>query len=567
MRGSATIATVSLGLAATRAPLAEAQSCRVLQYSFEADCFERAATGSCQFNESRPDLGTQVAVWIESADGTVFVDTLMATNAVALYGIGNRPGRWDLRSGPRFPYGRRPMVLPVWAHRRGSLYDAIVMDDGRDDWMTFHEASSSPESYFCRPMMQTELVDAITCASGTFRSVKGIFDRSTPPSYYPPRGDIIDWGSVCVPPVVATATPAYDQLFTGSWTFPGSFGDGDYALMVEVNKEFDASSFFSHPSFINPNEVSNFDAYGQSGNVGQPSVVYRVPFHFSSAPIQAAAATTAVGYGDWTGASGELFPVDDQISTQAGTGRARLRPSAGPGGPALVHLVEVPCSPIDCSQAAMPESPRIDEPTALQAATSAQFTFKQASDSGAAVIGYELRYVIPASSFTPSSTVKRTPYQTPSSSFTLDESTFARWTPAAAPAVAAPGTITTATLTGLTPQTEYAVGLRSKGACGWSSTSFIRVHTGKPEYAKLSGCVIATAAYGTDLDPDVALLRRERDWAAERSGVVTLAALLYARSAPPLAALVRRSETTRAIVRSLMRPALAASRAWFARPE
>jgi hypothetical protein len=570
MRAPVACLTVSVCVALVSNPVVQAQSCRLLQYTFEPDCFQRGATGLCQFDPDRIDLGSQVAVWIESADGSTFVDTLMATNAVALYGIGNRPGRWDLRSGPRFPYGRRPMALPVWAHQRGQLYDAIVMDDGRDDWMTFHESASSPESYFCRPMMQTEIVDAVTCASGTFHSVKGIFDRTMPLSYYPPRGDLIDWGSDCVPPlnegqggcdfgdarqfgiindldVVATATPAYDQLFTGTWSVPASFADGDYALMVEVSKEFDANDAFSHASFINPNEVADFNAYGQSGNVGQPSVVYRLPFHFAPASVPATTTSAAIGYGDWSGVTGDMNPLDPQISNQPGSGQARLRISAGPGGPALVHLIEVPCSQVDCSSASAPESPRVDEPTAVQAATSATFSFRQASDNESSVIAYELRYAIP------------------SSSFTLDESTFARWTPAPAPAVSAPGTVTTVILNGLVPETEYAVGLRAKGACGWSGTSFIRVRTGKMQYVKLSGCVIATAAYGSDLDPDVALLRRQRDWAAEHSGLATLVALLYARSAPPLAALVRRSDTTRAAVRSLMRPALTANRAFGAR--
>ena len=78
--------------------------------------------------------------------------------------------------------------------------------------------------------------------------------------------------------------------------------------------------------------------------------------------------------------------------------------------------------------------------------------------------------------------------------------------------------------------------------------------TGKRPYTQLSGCVIATAAYGSELDPDVALLRRERDQAAQRSGLVELAALLYARAAPPLAQLVGRSDTARAAVRALLRP-------------
>src|SRR5207344_3172727 len=95
----------------------------------------------------------------------------------------------------------------------------------------------------------------------------------------------------------------------------------------------------------------------------------------------------------------------------------------------------------------------------------------------------------------------------------------------------------------------------------WSAPAFARVITGKRPYTQLSGCVIATAAYGSELDPDVALLRRERDQAARRSGLVELAALLYARDAPPLARLVGRSDTARAAVRALLRPIMTANRA------
>ena len=134
-----------------------------------------------------------------------------------------------------------------------------------------------------------------------------------------------------------------------------------------------------------------------------------------------------------------------------------------------MHLVEVPCANVDCSVAPAPESPRVDEPTAVQKASSAQFTFRQASDEGAPVVGYELRYVVPPPSFQ------------------LDETAFSQWTPAPAPDVAAPGTITTVTLDGLAPDTDYAVGLRARGACGWSGASVIRVRTAKMLYTKLSG--------------------------------------------------------------------------------
>ena len=122
-------------LAAPRAAGAAAAggTCRLLRYSFEPDCFVRDASGACAFDETQPDLGPQVAVWVEDARTGAFVDTIMVTNAVGLFGIGNRPGRWDLRSGPLFPYGRRPMALPVWAHRRGKTYEAVKMNDGLED--------------------------------------------------------------------------------------------------------------------------------------------------------------------------------------------------------------------------------------------------------------------------------------------------------------------------------------------------------------------------------------------------------------------------------------------------
>ena len=46
----------------------------------------------------------------------------MVTNATSGRGIGNRPGRWDFLSGPLFPYGKRVMALPIWAHARGKTY-------------------------------------------------------------------------------------------------------------------------------------------------------------------------------------------------------------------------------------------------------------------------------------------------------------------------------------------------------------------------------------------------------------------------------------------------------------
>ena len=188
-RAAVAIAGLSL-LGALRTAAAAVAPCTVLNYTFQPDCFRAAADATCVFDPSHPDFGPQIAVWLESADGTRFVDTLMVTNAVAFHGIGNRPGTWNLPSGPRFPYGRRPMALPIWAHAHGQLYPFVAMNDGMEDELGYHENTSSPEPYFCRPMALGEIVDAVTCPSGLFRSAKGLLDPTQPQSYYPPRADL-----------------------------------------------------------------------------------------------------------------------------------------------------------------------------------------------------------------------------------------------------------------------------------------------------------------------------------------------------------------------------------------
>ena len=64
-----------------------------------------------------PTERAQIAIWIESADGT-FLATVGLTQAVSVRGIGNRPGATQMNSGYHWPYGRREGVLPIWAHRR-----------------------------------------------------------------------------------------------------------------------------------------------------------------------------------------------------------------------------------------------------------------------------------------------------------------------------------------------------------------------------------------------------------------------------------------------------------------
>ena len=86
--GASVLATLLVTLLGA-ARVSAAATCTVLDYTFQPDCFRAAGDASCVFDKTHPDLGPQIAVWLESADGTMFVDTLMVTNAVPT-GVGAR---------------------------------------------------------------------------------------------------------------------------------------------------------------------------------------------------------------------------------------------------------------------------------------------------------------------------------------------------------------------------------------------------------------------------------------------------------------------------------------------
>src|SRR3954464_12002294 len=95
-----------LGLLATTAR-ADAP-CRAVEVSFQ------------------PIDNLQIAVWIENPQGR-FVATPYVTRLTGALGLANRPGNGRFVSDYRFPYGRREMVLPIWAHRRNHQYGRVVM--------------------------------------------------------------------------------------------------------------------------------------------------------------------------------------------------------------------------------------------------------------------------------------------------------------------------------------------------------------------------------------------------------------------------------------------------------
>ena len=263
------------------------------------------------------------------------------------------------------------MSLPIWAHARNKTYSTIMMTEAicavggpgypGESCLGWHEAYSSDELYYCRPLQATEVqadlaVDAITCPSA-FHSEKGKFDPTTV-SYYPPRSDLTSFASNDTgdPPTyagindldtVAAATPAYGSTYSGTWPVPGDLPPGDYTLMVEVNKEFDTNAAHDHPDFVDQNLAS----YGTEHNFGQPSVVYEVPLHVdtTTAEMSAAAVSQITGYGDWSGATGILNARDSSISTGApGSGEGRLLPIGASGLSGRVIASVAPCTTLVC---------------------------------------------------------------------------------------------------------------------------------------------------------------------------------------------------------------------------
>jgi hypothetical protein len=610
-------AAVCLAQIGWAAPVA-AQSV-ILRVTLQPDCFRPSLSAACDPRKTgnKLDLGPQIAIWIESPDGQQFVDTILVTNLTAVLGLGNRPGHVTLPSGPKFPYGRRLMVLPVWAHRRGKQYDSVVMQDGLDHeyWLGFHEVASSPDPYYCRPMTFEEVdVDAISCPTRRFNSVKGRFYDPArdsvapfvvngvpqpyvppPKSFYPPRNDLTtfimndcDVGSGPNCPtsakrfadineldLVAAATPPYGQPFSKLWLVPDSLPEGDYAVLVEISKEFDVNDSHQYPAHVDP----QLEQWGLKNNFGQPSVVYRVPFHLSRTSSGQAATSTMAGYGDPTGSTGTLHPPDPTISDAPGSGAGRLlminqppAPGAAPLAGRVLISTEVggtippPPPPVDAGNdgvpgdAGAPDATAGDDagpsatPCALSTASplvvavddvsseSATISFVEPADPiWSGILQYEIRRW---------------------NGLDQTDTAFLGGLPVATIDKRGPGQRLTVAVPNLKSEIQYSVGARPMGACGMGPVAYAALTTRLREFTMLSGCFIATAAYGSPLARDVALLRRVRDRAAAGHGVAAAAADVYARSSPPVANVLGQSQAARAVARQLLAPLVELARAF-----
>src|SRR5262249_58101534 len=84
-------------------------------------------------------------------------------------------------------------------------------------------------------------------------------------------------------------------------------------------------------------------SYALGSNLGQPSVVWRVPVRLDAAGAHTGVADAYAGYGDWDQPRGNLFPPDATISMAPGSGGGRLARVTDADGSWRVKVVARPC--------------------------------------------------------------------------------------------------------------------------------------------------------------------------------------------------------------------------------
>jgi hypothetical protein len=284
--------------------------------------------------------------------------------------------------------------------------------------------------------------------------------------------------------------------------------------------------------------------YGTDGNFGQPSVVYQVPIHIdpTSETTDARSTSQIAGYGDWTGQTGVINPRDGTISTNSlGSGEGRLLvisdSSSGLSGRVLARMENSTSSTTEAPSAVTD----LSVPDGDMTAVSATLQFTRLASTGGPSPQYEVRYQTGA---------------------TITEQQFG--SAAVAPQVqpGSPGTLASVTISNLKPATQYAVAVRTVEPCKPASPiASVTFTTPSMKFTQLTGCFVATAAWGSALAPDVAAMRKVRDQLRPRSTMFAVATDLYYRSGPAAAEVLRRSDTARALVRRFLGPIGAASKA------
>ncbi|MDQ3334846.1 MAG: fibronectin type III domain-containing protein [Myxococcota bacterium] len=530
---AAVVRCAALGALAMALPAHAENKCHVVDVDFMP----------AELNSGAPmRAASQIVAWVEDSAGQ-YVDTIFITQQTGTFGLGNRPGRWDFNSGPRWPYGRRIATFPIWAHRRAAsgapTWQEVVFQNAEDSNLSHPFTQSSRDNHFCRPIMSSESMwDAGTCASMVWTDKGELHTSRT--SLYPPRNDLT-WSTPDAASVetfamlnpfdaVSMATPPSGAVARLAWPIPDGLPQGNYVLWVEVSREFDHNATYNTTAYPEPPGIP-WGEYGEPYR-GQPSVVYKVPFEISA--TESITSTMAyVGYGDPTGNDGTVRPPDATITTGVpGSGAERLGILVD--DQSTPYRVRVTARPeLDFIAPAQPNNAEINTLTT----SSAVVEFSAPGDDGLVgrVRGYEIRYVAGS---------------------TLTEDNFASGIELKPDLVVGePGTLQEFPINGLLFDTEYTVGIRAYDDCrNTGKVALVTFRTPERLSGEVDACFVATAAYGTVLAHDVEMLRRFRDFMLQSTVLGELAVEAYYTFGPAIAGAVGESELLRATSRAVLDP-------------
>ncbi|MEO8552861.1 MAG: CFI-box-CTERM domain-containing protein [Kofleriaceae bacterium] len=510
-----------------------------------------------------PADGLQLVAWIESATGE-YLDTIYVTQQIGSFGLGNRPGRYDFNSGPMWPYGRRTTTFPVWSHRHGLTFPAVVFQNDVSDDPAYCFGVSGPEyvscgendlshpfdqsshePHFCRPRMPGEAGwDVGTCATTAYTD-KGKFS-TTVTSLYPPRADLTraasDAPSVAMFKTldpfdaVSQPTPAGGQRSHAPWPVPRDLPPGNYVIWIEAAQEYDFNATYNDVTYPPPAAIA-WSTYGQPFR-GQPSIVYRVPFAIAAAPTSSTISSYA-GYGDPDGKDGIVRPPDDTITIDTpSSGAQRLELVSDAGDMYRVRVATI-LKPVAELPGAPEQLAAVDaQPTAL----TLSFVAPSIGAARTPVTGYDVRVRVGEP---------------------ITDENFEDSAPVATQVTAGqPGAYETFTIPGLLPETDYWVGIRAYDDCRNVGELAVRkITTAARTAGAVDACFVATAAYGSVMANDVELLRHFRDSFLQTTALGELGVEAYYTFGPAVAGVVGESDLLRALARDLLAPIVTRVRA------
>jgi hypothetical protein len=368
---------------------------------------------------------------------------------------------------------------------------------------------------------------------------------------------------------VTMATPPADMQQTVMFSVPSSWPDGNYVAYLEVNTEGDYNGSYNNNNYPAPCTTASsscpgtveWDSWAMSYGYpyrGQPSVVFALPFSLGEAGMFST--MTPVGFGsvDGTDASpGAMHMMDGSISDDPqgapGSGADRLRMST-----TQTSRLELEVRP--CLDGVLPDAPT-------------ELTVEPVMDPKHSHEWAHLHFVVPSYQGGLSRYEVRTSAD-PHPIVAGDDTSFIQGLPAQAassktealviPADKPPGATIDVDFGGLAPLTHYWVGVRAIDSCNRPGPHTVaEVTTTKVSFTQLPPvsldpahpqCFIATAAWGSTLEPAVQAMRRARDRLLGEVPLFAVAADLYGRSGPAAAAVLKRSDTARVLAREMLGP-------------